>query len=607
MVAVVFTILIQGFWFLILPILLYRIMRRLRFPRIIGATLIAVLFVYYLYQLYTDPHERNYDGSAQLEYIRFIADHGYLPPSDGCWICHHPPLYYIVAGVVRYLAAFMKYDLFIERSIQSVSLFSMLVFIIYGLRSVRLFHKGALPLFSSLLLLALWPYSIVNSVRVHNDILFYALFSVFLFHFLRYYRTRKESDRAFASVSVALGLLTKSSAIIGALLFYLMEVYLFLRERKKKRSTTRRRLVFLLLPVLSLLLVQLVINPLRNNQNTKATGILGSAYNVNQSHFVNNGPSAYLTMNLKSYFTEPFVIAKYDGFGRNHYWNHLLKSSLFGTHNHGPDFETSYRIHIEIAMIVSILLIGFVVGSLAGSVTYGKKSALVYRPVLLTVLLFLSSHMVFKMMIPAPHHNDFRLIYPVMIPLSILYFRAPGMVGRGKVGGFAGKVLPVFFYGLTFVFVFLSLVYYIPFSRYIPILNPRKIQVEMGDLQTPRKEKTPWNKPGNVVLHPHEYAEVHMDAPMDVAGFDISFDNNDEYLIRLQSADETTLLEKRVGPEKKIKKGLAVQRVRLDKTIKDVHKIIIRPVSGDNKYSIGHFILLKKEDYPDADSGAGES
>src|SRR4029078_5753164 len=74
------------------------LLRRLRFDRGTVAILLAALTLYFLYLGYTSPGERNYDGPEQIKYLTYIAENHAIPPSKHCFICHHPPLYYLLAA-----------------------------------------------------------------------------------------------------------------------------------------------------------------------------------------------------------------------------------------------------------------------------------------------------------------------------------------------------------------------------------------------------------------------------------------------------------------------------------------------------------------------------
>ena len=46
----------------------------------------AGLIVYGMYWSYTKSSERNFDGGAQLEYIKYIVEHMQAPPASHCFV-----------------------------------------------------------------------------------------------------------------------------------------------------------------------------------------------------------------------------------------------------------------------------------------------------------------------------------------------------------------------------------------------------------------------------------------------------------------------------------------------------------------------------------------
>src|SRR5262249_10746429 len=74
------------------------LLRRLRFDRGTTAILLGGLVLYFLYLGYTTPGERNYDGPEQIKYLTYVAEPPPLPTPAYGFICHHPPLYYVLSA-----------------------------------------------------------------------------------------------------------------------------------------------------------------------------------------------------------------------------------------------------------------------------------------------------------------------------------------------------------------------------------------------------------------------------------------------------------------------------------------------------------------------------
>jgi len=118
------------------------LLRRLRFDRGTTAIMVAGLFFYFLYLSYTSPGERNYDGPEQLKYLEYIADNKAIPPSKHCFICHHPPLFYVVGALFHKLFA-VTHLAPNPFGVQLVALGMFFAFLVYGALFARLFNDDS--------------------------------------------------------------------------------------------------------------------------------------------------------------------------------------------------------------------------------------------------------------------------------------------------------------------------------------------------------------------------------------------------------------------------------------------------------------------------------
>jgi hypothetical protein len=155
------------------------VLRRLRFDIITVAIILGGMFLYLAYLGYTTYGERNYDGPAQLEYISYITKHWSLPAASFCFICHHPPVYYLLAAVAY---AFCEKTHLVQPllGLQILSLVIFAVFVVFGVLLLRRFTSDLRRLRLATALIVFWPYSIHNSIRVHNDTLVCTLLVVAL-------------------------------------------------------------------------------------------------------------------------------------------------------------------------------------------------------------------------------------------------------------------------------------------------------------------------------------------------------------------------------------------------------------------------------------------
>ena len=97
----------------------------------------------------------------------------------------------------------------------------------------------------------------------------------------------------------------------------------------------------------------------------------------------------------------------------------LAKSSLFGTMPLGKDFEGA--LYKKLAVIIGVLLLAMVLVCVVAlpfvrAVDWPKYRALVIAASALLVLLA-----AFRMLVPSPFHQDFRHIFPILVPFCLVY------------------------------------------------------------------------------------------------------------------------------------------------------------------------------------------
>ena len=199
------------------------LLKRLKFDRGTIAIMLSGLVLYYLYLTYTTPGERNYDGPEQIKYLTYIYDNLAIPPSKHCFICHHPPLYYVVAAGALWFFNVVKLIPPNPLGLMIFSLGIFFAFLVYGARFARLYAEDPRVVRIATALLVFWPYSFHNSVRVHNDTLATTLIGAGMFYTARWHKEGKGRDLYVAALCAGLGILTKSTAlalvaVIGLLL-----------------------------------------------------------------------------------------------------------------------------------------------------------------------------------------------------------------------------------------------------------------------------------------------------------------------------------------------------------------------------------------------------
>lgn len=216
----------------------------------------------------------------------------------------------------------------------------------------------------------------------------------------------------------------------------------------------------------------------------------------------------------------------------------------------------------------------------AGLVAMRKGERRRFALIGLFVVLSVAFLAAFKMMIPAPHHNDFRHVFPVLVPMAIVY--------AGSVAAFRRRTRLVAVLGqaMAVSFVALSIFYFVPKYDWAMRVTARTIPHDLAEFSAIVGEGTPWDKESNLFIDGNHTIELRPKIPLTVRQIDLTVDNNDVYEITIVGTTETRVL--RVGP--KPMKGLARFFVQVSPPVENVSVFRLRPVEGDHAYSMGHFI-----------------
>lgn len=554
---------------------------RARFDRGAITLILLGLWLYFGYLGYTSFGERNYDGGPQLDYIKYIVEHHRRPPAGQCLICHHPPLYYGASALVYVF--FQKTRLADPTvGIQLFGLVLFLFFLAYGAATAARLLPERRDQRLATALMVFWPYSVHNSVRLHNDSMVCAFMAAAVFYTVRWAQEARRRDLLLSAACTALALLTKSSAyvlvpVLGALL-----AARFFRARDKVRFTRRA------LAAAAILGIAVVLNARGKETPRMKDGplchkILGNACDIGKDLQVQNGLKNYVYLDLPRFVREPYALAHRDESGRQYFWNHLLKSSLFGTHNTIADRETSYEVNWAVAWVMNILLLGMVGYLAIGLLMVRRRSLRRWSVVVLHVASALAFMAGFRYLIPAPHHTDFRHVFHLVILVSIAYAGTVAAFRRRERARLAaaGKIL-------AYPFILLSVFYFLPKYNLALRLTRRVVHHDLQEVSRFVPEGTPWDKATNFFIEPNHILEFAVAGAPTARVVDVTFDNNDRYQIEIEGDTRRTLV---IGPARRKVTGLARYQEKVDPPVAHVRLVRLRVLSGDMAYSMGHLIL----------------
>ncbi len=398
------------------------VLRRLRFDRVTVATVLAGTVVCVSYLSYTSISERNYDGPSHVEYVQSVARQLRLPDVFACGACGHPPLYYALAAAwskVVLVGGWMP----LELGLQWLSLLLFFGFVVVALLVLRSSLDEAVPRWLATALVVFWPSSIINSVRVHNDALASLLILASIYFVARWDRHGRARDFHVALAAAGLALLTKSTGYAAAVTLVLFTL-LRLRETGWHRDAMKRCVVAVF--VLAASGAAAVAVRESENPTTLCQKVLGQACGGRYVPPVLDEPSRFFS------FDAPRFVRRLDTMpdaGQHDYFlNRFTKSSLFGVMP--LEEELSSQRHLALGMVISgLLLLIVAVCVLALPFLRGVRWRR-HRVVVVAAAVLLVFLVAFRIRLPNPFHEDFRHIYPALVPFCLGYAAIVERLGR---------------------------------------------------------------------------------------------------------------------------------------------------------------------------------
>jgi hypothetical protein len=413
-------------------LLLATALRRTKLPWPTVAIFLAGVAARFAYLSVTPFSKRGHDVFDHIEYIEYLLNHRALPdPYEGAMF-YQPPLYYVLgAGLWKSLTlvgARSRETILTALQIQSV--LYQLGFLVFSIWTAKLWlyrlpdggfgrglasRQGLLALFVALL--SFWPSGVIHSVRLGNDDLLYLCFGAGVYFASRWWTAGRDRDLYVAAAWGALGMLTKSNAL---LLFVLLAVLLGARlamDRERRLSVHLRRawpiLAFALVSI-GAMLGRAAIDAAAGKRSNL---LVGNSSRLNGDLTVGNGAANYLWFDTKIFVTQAFTSPWDDAKGRPFFWNYAAKTSLFG------EFSFDRAVLSNLAVIISVLLLFLAICLAFGISLSGREDCARDLPAFVLVGTLFLSLAALRMCIPKACSNDFRYILPVLTPLIYFYVR----------------------------------------------------------------------------------------------------------------------------------------------------------------------------------------
>jgi hypothetical protein len=449
--------------------LVYLLLLDTAFDQVFALILTGGFLIRVFYFLNTPFDVRTHDVGGHLQYIEYLVNNHMIPAIHYGWQTYQPPLYYLVTAFVYKLFnwAGITQTAQIWRGVQFLSLLLFMGFLGVTLGIVKN-AIGKLPFSSDrddsdseprtavlasgdsrlpigyliFALIVFWPSGIIHSARIGNDVLFYLFYALGLAYLIKWRDddTKRSLYRSFLSITLAF--ITKANALALYLIFGV--VYLI----KLGSAPSKREYLAPTLVLVVILLVGFGVTFGRmveaKLQGSKDNFVVANASGL-QGVTVGNGPRNYLSFDVQSFVTEPYVNPFEDKGGRQYFWNYLFKTGLVGEFGYNSPANRVLAIVLSIAFLMMLLYTGV---SVIVFHSYFKGQLVLA----LNVIILLLSAIAFRISIPAACSNDFRYILPFLISFG-------GFFGFGIWGYRQQKWywLEQVGYGLALVFIATSI------------------------------------------------------------------------------------------------------------------------------------------------------
>jgi len=434
-------------YFLILFIIFiytYKFLLHLNIEKRVALFFLLGLMLKLYYLSYTEFDIRTYDVQGHIDYIKYIAENFKTPPVDACWQCYHQPLYYILSAIMYKIATFINID-FANISLQYFTLFLNSLFLIYSILIIKLFikQKNILLLFSSFMIF--FPSLTIHAARIGNDALFYLFHIMSIYYFLKWVASKEDKKFIYlALISTLLAILVKGNGILTFGIIGLSYLFIILKNKLfMNYLTTTIISIFSFILVLAL---NLGVNKVRD---AKDFALVGNAQGLTHRLKIDSSVNSFTNVDLNTYLSNPYTNPWKDGFGRNHFWHFLLKTSLFG--------EFSYMKKLDsYAKIISFLYIFILFFVVLGFLLIKQKDIEKYIVLILNLFILIIGMIYLRVTVPFACSSDFRYIVPIIVSFVLFYSNlSTYLLNSDKV------ILKISVFGSLVLFLVFSILFFI--------------------------------------------------------------------------------------------------------------------------------------------------
>ncbi len=349
-------------------------------------------------------HQHDVEGlnsSGHLSYIYSIANGNGLPQSND-WQYSHPPLHHILAAlVVKISTALGHTEAQSFENIQLLTVFYSTMTMFAGHKLLTLCGVKGKSLAFSMALLAFHPTFQILAGSINNDILTLLLSMYGIVYLLKWYRKPCVRFATVCGLFIGLGMMTKVSASLIAVVAAVSVVAKFIIDRQLKfGKVLLHSLVFIVI-----LLPLGLWHPIRNYILFEQP--LGYVAPIPVTNALYTGDISIIDRIILPFSKDAFGVYV-DVWEEYNVWFYTLRNSLFGEYNFGNTGFASVLVLLNFVLISASLVAAIYL------VVKVLKNNLHLIPIITLFAVQLAFFVYFNISYPFGCTMDFRYIVPLL-------------------------------------------------------------------------------------------------------------------------------------------------------------------------------------------------
>lgn len=370
----------------------------------------AGLALYLYWFVATGVRQYSQDLGGHLDYISIIALKMKIPRPLACWSCFHPPLYYSIEAGLLWATNFIRgFDPINILRLSNIVLYCSFLF--FTLKMLRRLIPPSLAYYMAVALVVCYPSGVFTSARIDSNSMVHAAYAACAYFLVAWLQDGRMKQLAIMLALAGLALATRTNALVLLPLIGLAVIYQLYRRSVNIRTLLRSGMLWLGVLVL---VVGATANFGRNiyfkavTQRSEPLLISNAEHLMRFEAFhIKNSVQAILVPHLRDYVSKPFHPAFNNNPSRDHFWNAMLKTSMFGEYVWPKP---------DLAKLMSLLLMGIILYVLnSAALSWGTLSSdLRWWICVVPLFTFISFLIALRLVYPVFSSHDFRYIYPAV-------------------------------------------------------------------------------------------------------------------------------------------------------------------------------------------------